>query len=396
MKALVLNAEGKTASVTSIPRPSQLAYGEVLVKVHSIALNPVDFFHLASPVSSSGRVIGSDFSGVIVDSNHTDLPLNQRVAGCLQGATTSTDRPGAFAEYIVCPADLLWRVPDSTTLEQAAAMNVNALTAAIGLFLKLGLQAPFPWDHEFEPDFMKDQVPAADPKEPLRIFIHGASSSVGLYAAQLARRSAEASGRGLLLVGTASQKNHKLLQSVPYAYDYLLDYHEDEWATRARSLTPDGFDAVLDCISEGPSVRDSASLLRPDARPGTVIVILTKLQGGWGDYVRDVPAGLIRYIIGWQGLGVEIDYDEYILPASPQTRAFSAAFYNWLSTGQNTLEANPIRLMPGGLENVVSDGFILMGPGGMTNRKELNQSDPWLRPVSAEKIVYTPFSEIQK
>jgi hypothetical protein len=43
--------------------------------------------------------------------------------------------------------------------------------------------------------------------------------------------------------------------------------------------------------------------------------------------------------------------------------------------------------MPGGLEKVVEDGFQLLGAGSVTDR-QAKRPEEWMRPVSAEKLVY--------
>jgi hypothetical protein len=43
--------------------------------------------------------------------------------------------------------------------------------------------------------------------------------------------------------------------------------------------------------------------------------------------------------------------------------------------------------MPGGLENVVPDGLALLGCGSMEDRNK-ERPEAWMRPVSAEKLVY--------
>ena len=104
MKALILDAERKTAHVTDAPKPTP-APSELLVRVHAIALNPVDALYTANPLGKTGRVVGSDFAGVVEDAA-TDNPatmIGKRVAGFLQGACSANDRPGAFAEYLVVP-----------------------------------------------------------------------------------------------------------------------------------------------------------------------------------------------------------------------------------------------------------------------------------------------------
>ncbi|KAK4038798.1 ToxD-like protein [Parachaetomium inaequale] len=88
----------------------------------------------------------------------------------------------------------------------------------------------------------------------------------------------------------------------------------------------------------------------------------------------------------WEGLGVEIQYQGFVVPASAEARRFAATFYKWLSKG-GKLEANPIRLMPGGLDRVVDDGFVLLGSGTMEARQR-DRTEEWMRPISAEKLVY--------
>src|SRR4051794_22147243 len=113
MEALILNAEQKTAQVNTIPKPIP-QQNEILILVHSIALNPVDSLYVYNPLGSSGRVIGSDFAGVVESlgpsvSATGILKPGDRVAGFLQGASSVNDRPGAFAEYLVSPWDLVWK-----------------------------------------------------------------------------------------------------------------------------------------------------------------------------------------------------------------------------------------------------------------------------------------------
>ena len=58
----------------------------------------------------------------------------------------------------------------------------------------------------------------------------------------------------------------------------------------------------------------------------------------------------------------------------------------WLSEG-GKLEPNPLREMPGGLESIVDDGLRLLGSGTMGDRYTKGEKD-WMRPLSAEKMVY--------
>jgi threonine dehydrogenase-like Zn-dependent dehydrogenase len=109
MQALV-TAPGNTAVVSRIPIPEpgsneiryvnpsiqryrSATYASNRIRVHSVALNPVDPLYVAHPPSQEyGRVIGSDIAGTI-DKLGKNLVSDQwnvgdRVAGLLQGGKT--------------------------------------------------------------------------------------------------------------------------------------------------------------------------------------------------------------------------------------------------------------------------------------------------------------------
>ena len=81
-----------------------------------------------------------------------------------------------------------------------------------------------------------------------------------------------------------------------------------------------------------------------------------------------------------------------VLLVNPDAHKFAKEFYNFLGSagpsGKAKLESNPVRLMPGGLERVVSDGFALLGSGPVSQRTRLERSEDYMRPISGEKLVY--------
>ena len=118
---------------------------------------------------------------------------------------------------------------------------------------------------------------------------------------------------------------------------------------------------------------------------GKVAVLRSKAYGAWDP--TGLPEGVDPiYGAVWEGLGEEIQYSSMVVPASPAARSFAVSFYKWLSTGPR-LEPSPVRLMPGGLDQVVTDGFALLGSGSMNNR-ESNRTEPWMKAIRAEKLVY--------
>lgn len=82
------------------------------VKVHSIAVNPVDPLYVAHPTDAPGRIVGSDIAGVVDKIGETDDSLKEgrdwkvgdRVAGLLQGGTSQqhiVNESGQAAYYFV-------------------------------------------------------------------------------------------------------------------------------------------------------------------------------------------------------------------------------------------------------------------------------------------------------
>ncbi|KAJ5704319.1 chaperonin 10-like protein [Penicillium majusculum] len=400
MKALVLHPPSHKVSLCDLPRPEPNV-GEVLVRVHAVALNPIDALYAFKPIATQEqRVIGTDFAGVVVEAS-TDIAdtsdartrLGARVAGFLQG------------EYVVVPYDLIWNVPDCLSLETASAVSMCGLTAAQGVFARLGLPCPFASTSGFLP------FPYRDTASPINFLIYGSSTSLGLYAAQLVRLSSITSSRAIRLIGVAGASNHRLLGQPPYNYDVLVDYHDLDWPDKVWEATGnDGVQYALDCISEGDTVENVHSTLGSEDK---LAVFRTPSGGGY-----NVSKLRIKPIYGavWEGLGAEIGYNgsdrlplvlgtlahqllisltiysEEILPANADARDFAAKFFSFLGTDAKAdeikLEPNPLRIMPGGLERVVPDGFTLLGKDGVSSRMMNDRLEEYMQPISAQKIVY--------
>jgi NADPH:quinone reductase-like Zn-dependent oxidoreductase len=391
MKALILDAEARKANVLEIP-DARPAPNELLIKVVSIALNPIDPLYVAHPLASTGRIVGSDFAGHVVEigsevSASANLQKGDRVAGFLQGACSVNSRPGAFAEYVAVPWDLVWRIPASVSMEEAAGVSLVALTAAQGIWYRMGMLAPFPYDCEAvlneNPGWRRSAIESPAQLETINVFIYSASTSVGLYAAQMARISAKVSGKNIKLFGAASKARWEFLKAEPYCYDHLVDYRDNDWPNQINALSGGtGIHYAYDGLSEGDSVVRIVSTL---ASNGKMAIVRSREGGAWkADNLPIEPV----YGAVWEGLGEEVQYQGFTVHKSLLARAFAVAFYRWLSAALGTdLVPVPIRIMPGGLHNVVKDGFALLGAGGMEERKA-NRTEEWMRPVSAEKLVY--------
>lgn len=124
--------------------------------------------------------------------------------------------------------DLVWHVPPSLPLEQAATVNLCGLTAAQGVFSRLQLPCPFVQTEGFS----GPNLPA---EQPVNILINGATSSLGLFAAQLVRLAEKTSGTRIRLIGTASASHHALLKGAPYEFDDLVDHHDETGLNRSEN-----------------------------------------------------------------------------------------------------------------------------------------------------------------
>ncbi|KAJ5015476.1 hypothetical protein K4K57_013073 [Colletotrichum sp. SAR 10_99] len=302
MKALVLSPSESSVSVRNIPKPSP-GPREILIKIYAVALNHVDALYAKNPIAAQDdRVIGSDFSGEVVQLGEgldvvddVRAKIGTRVAGFVQGACSVNLRPGAFAEYLAFEYDLTWHIPTTLSFESAATISLCGLTAAQGVFARLQLPCSFFNTRGFTGLDLADDSPA-------NIFIYGATSSLGLYTAQLLRASEKTSGRRIRLIGAASASKHAMLKQGPYGYDVLVDYHDADWIEQVRRAARGGVQYAIDAISKSPSVEQVEQTLAED---GQFAVFRSPALGGF-----DVSRMRVKPMIGavWGGLGAEILY----------------------------------------------------------------------------------------
>lgn len=100
MKALILTPSSRTTEVRDIPAPTP-GPGEVLIRVHAVALNPVDALYVQEPVAEQQqRVVGTDFAGIVVGASDElrgvadgRVQNGTRVAGFLQGGLSAPTIP---------------------------------------------------------------------------------------------------------------------------------------------------------------------------------------------------------------------------------------------------------------------------------------------------------------
>ncbi|KAI2489806.1 oxidoreductase [Fragilaria crotonensis] len=227
MKAIVYSKAGSDLRFVEDHPIPVIRPHQVLIKVKYSALNPCDFkfrrnwtpnFLLPKP-----KIPGEDLSGVIVqvgskvgvdrsnNEHRSNLEVGDRVAAMMPilGA-----RWGALAEYAAVDASLVAKVGDhNTTLEQAAALPLVALTAVQALS-------------------------NLDPKHRKSILIQAGAGGVGSFAIQYARNVLKMER----IATTASAGKADLLKEL--GADEVIDYRVDNFEDVVQ-----GYDAVLDTMS---------------------------------------------------------------------------------------------------------------------------------------------------
>ncbi|MGE7602967.1 alcohol dehydrogenase catalytic domain-containing protein [Peribacillus sp. NPDC097675] len=151
--------------------------GELVVKVISTALNPVDYQKIQSGNSNWDypHYTGVDLAGEVVEvgQNVVGFSVGNRVA-----CHTDLNKKGAFAEYTAVDAVATSLIPTDVTFDEAAAILCSGMTAYQAIFQK--------FNHA----------------QKQTILIHGGAGGVGGVAIQLAKEL------GLKIFTTASSPNH--------------------------------------------------------------------------------------------------------------------------------------------------------------------------------------------
>jgi NADPH:quinone reductase-like Zn-dependent oxidoreductase len=145
--------------------------------------------------------------------------------------------PGAAAEFVIAPTDVLAAAPTSIPLPDAAALPMVGLTARQALFDDAGLQ------------------------EGQRVLINGAGGAVGGYAVQLAKRA------GAHVIATASARSAERARSA--GADEVIDHTNN---------------SVADAVAEPVDVLLNLARIAPEE-----LVALAALVKDGGVVVNTVP-----------------------------------------------------------------------------------------------------------
>lgn len=214
MKAIIVKKPGghEQLELVDLSTP-QLNEGELLIRVHSAAVNRTDIITREGKAGYlKNPVLGVEISGVVTEINGASpFSIGDRVMGLVNG--------GGYAEFAVMPSDRAIKIPDSLSFDQAAAIPEVFLTAYQTLF----------WLGKL--------------KENETVLIHAGASGVGTAAIQLAKLISNAK-----VIVTAGSKR-KLAFCQELGADILINYKEQSFDEEVLKATNGaGVDLILDFV----------------------------------------------------------------------------------------------------------------------------------------------------
>jgi NADPH:quinone reductase-like Zn-dependent oxidoreductase len=241
MKAVYIEEYGDASKliVGELKKP-QISADQVLIKVRSAAVNPVDWMVRAGLLKEMGLhqlplVLGWDVAGEIVEKgeNVARFELSDAVF-----AYAPIAGQGAYAEYIAIESELVAKKPESLSLLESAAVPLAATTAWQAL------------------------VKGCELKAGDKVLIHNAAGGVGSFAVQIAK------AKGAFVIATASAAKHDFVKSL--GADQVIDYRTERFEDIVSDL-----DAVLAAVGGDDILTRSLKVIR---KGGHLISLLDELD----------------------------------------------------------------------------------------------------------------------
>ncbi len=238
MKAAFYRETGgpEVIEIGELPTP-EVKPGEVLVRVHAAAVNPIDLYIRSGAVSMplpNPYIPGCDLAGTVAATGPdvTRFQVGERVWGSNQGLL---GRQGTFAEYASVGQDYLYPTPEHLSDKEAAAMALVGITAHLGLFGRAALQS--------------EEI----------VYVHGGTGGVGSMVVQMAKAI------GARVITTAGSTK-KVALARDLGADLVLNYHSDDIPTAVREFTKGrGVDVWYETLREPDLIR-GIDLMAPRGR----------------------------------------------------------------------------------------------------------------------------------
>ncbi|KAL4757024.1 zinc-binding alcohol dehydrogenase family protein [Aspergillus foveolatus] len=330
----VVARKGHYAISATAPIPP-LEADSILIRTEAVAINPVDL-NAVMNFDYDGTVGGFDVAGTVLavgSAVDNGLREGDRVGATVHGMNPLRPADGAFAQYVVTPADLAIRVPADTPIESAATLAVGVGT--VGLALRsLGL------DSALVPGPDGATNSAAKPSKPLVVLVHGGSTATGTLALQFLRHA------GHTPIATCSPHNFELVRKA--GAEKVFDYRSESCTADIRSHTRNSLRYVLDCISETSAMEFSYGCIgRAGGRYTALHPFSSRVAASRPTIKADwvFQPALFGREVGWPS--------PFGRAGDAELRGFARAFYR---VAQETLEKGELRPHPVSVSSE-TDGF---------------------------------------
>jgi len=326
MKEAIIHKGPRVEIINSnIPSPEA---DQLLIKVIVSGSNPKDWKRAQWTQQALNQ--GDDIAGIVheVGENVTEFKKGDRVAAFHQMMAPH----GSYAEYAISWEHCTFHIPQKISFEEAATIPLAGITAAMGLYQRLGL--PLPWH------------PATE-KTPL--IIYGAATAVGSYAIQLAQLSNIhplicVAGRGVKHVEGLIDKDKG---------DLILDYRDgDEKLVQSlrEAVKQSGgkVEYAFDAVSEKGSYINICQVL--DARSGKITLVLP------GKEYTEIPSGITKTQTTCGAVFAAMDSDPWEKKVGTKTgnQEFGFVMFRLFGRGlaKGWFKGHPYELVPGGLGGI--------------------------------------------
>lgn len=259
MKCVKIKGQ-KQMEISELEQPKSVN-GSVVLKVNSCGICGSDIHYWVSG-AQQGLVMGHEFAGTVVDAGtRADLKPGDRVTGlpispcgkcepCKSGnpqyckktwseaVGLSLTNPGGYAEYTSCRADMIRKIPDNVTDDEAAMVEPSAVALhAINLAnIKVG-----------------DKV----------LIIGG--GIIGLMSAEFARLNG---ATYIAMIETNENRGNKALN-----YGKVDDFYnatDKDVISKMMEITNGGFDKVIECCGSSAAVSEAIMTVK---QAGTIVLV---------------------------------------------------------------------------------------------------------------------------
>lgn len=281
-----------------LPVP-QLGPNDVLVRVHAVAVNPIDTYIRSGSFPlplSFPFIVGRDLTGVVAETGSavTRFRLGARVWANNQGYA---GRQGTFAEYCAVREDLLYLMPAGSDFRETVAALHSALTAVLGLQFKAKLRAGE------------------------TLFVNGGDGNVGNAVARIAK----ALGARVAVTSSNPEKARWIENA---GAETIIDYKHQDITAELRKFAPSGVNVYWDATPRF----DAALAVNAVAQRGRIVFMAGP------NHETAFPSG--RFYLKNCTL-----YGFTVTDATPEELAVYAAEINrWLEEG--ILKARIDRVLP--------------------------------------------------